>query len=99
MHSALQDEENTCYVSISGDVGLSDEAALKRIEASVRAAPQIAVDVGELKYADTTFLRFLLRLKSQPNKTARDAIRLVRASRRLQRLLEVTGLLRAFQLR
>jgi anti-anti-sigma factor len=54
------------------------------------------MDVADLEYADTSFLRFLLRLKKHENKANPNAIRLVRVNRRLRRLLEITGLSRVF---
>jgi anti-anti-sigma factor len=85
-----------CIVRIGGDVDLSCMPALAELEKKLVAPSAVVMDVADLEYADTSFLRFLLRLKKHENKAQRDAIRLVRVNRRLRRLLEITGLSRVF---
>jgi anti-anti-sigma regulatory factor len=55
------------------------------------------IDVKDLDYVDTTFLRFLLSVKHQPNKGAWESIAIRHAGRHLRRLLEVTGLIKVFK--
>jgi anti-anti-sigma factor len=83
-------------VTIGGDVDITCMPALAKLEEKLTAPSQVVVDVADLQYADTSFLRFLLRLKKHENKSAPQAIKLVRVNRRLQRLLEITGLSRTF---
>lgn len=66
--------------------------ALTTLEHQLSPQPAVVVDVAKLGYADTNFLRFLIRLKKHENKSATQAVRLVRVGRRLRRLLEITGL-------
>jgi anti-anti-sigma factor len=79
---------NVCEVRVAGTADLASAAALADLEANLRDYTFVALDVAELECADTTFLRFLLRLRSAPDRQ----VKLVRVSRRLQRLLDVTGL-------
>jgi anti-anti-sigma factor len=96
MNNAIDSESHIRVIRISGDVDILRAPELAELENELSAESNVILDVGDLKYADTTFLRFLLRLRAQSNKSGRDSIRLVRATRRLQRLLEVTGLDRMF---
>jgi anti-anti-sigma factor len=79
-------------VRISGEVGPASSPELAELEVDLDSQPSVVVDVSELEYVDPVFLRFLLRLKKQPNKAQRKAIRLVGVSPRMSRLLEATGL-------
>jgi anti-anti-sigma factor len=85
-----------CIVRFCGDVDLTCAPALGDLAQELSQRPRVIVDVAKLEYADTTFLRFLLSLRRQENKSDREAIRLTRVSRRLRRLLEITGLIRVF---
>lgn len=61
--------------------------------ATLTGGSQIVVmDVAQLKYADTTFLRFLLGLK----KDGAD-VRLAGLNRRCRRVFDVTGLTQHFE--
>jgi len=88
--------EKPCVVTISGDVDVTCTEALAGLEKELAAPSCVIMDVADLEYADTSFLRFLLHLKKHENKCEPDAIRLVNVSRRLRRLLEITGLSRVF---
>lgn len=85
-----------CVLRISGEVDMSDAENLKRIEREVGDRPNIIVNAEGLRYVDTTFLRFLLRLREHKNSTQRRSVRVVGASRGLRRVLEITGLSRYF---
>jgi len=87
---------SACVVSISGEVDLTCASELTTLEKELAEPDSIVFDVTGLEYADTTFLRFLLRLRAHGNKSRRTAIRLVGVGRRLQRLFEVTGLSHLF---
>jgi anti-sigma B factor antagonist len=92
----IQSWPEPCVVTISGDVDVTSAEALAGIQKELAPSSRVVVDVADLEYADTSFLRFLLHLKKHENKSERDAIRLVHVSRRLRRLLEITGLSRVF---
>jgi anti-anti-sigma factor len=98
MNSVITSKNNTLIASISGDVDIFHEDALKQIERDAEAVPNFVVDAEKLHYTDTVFLRFLLRIRSQPNKGTRDSVRIVHATRQLRRVLEVTGLTKMFTL-
>jgi len=85
-----------CVLTIHGDVDVTCMPALAELEKTLAPPCAVVVDVADLRYADTSFLRFLLRLKKHQNKSKPGAIRLVRVNRRLRRLLEITGLARVF---
>jgi anti-sigma B factor antagonist len=87
----LTSTTDSCIVRISGEVDISSETALERIEEEVAPASRVVIDASNLKYADTAFLRFLIRVSKQPNK-GRDSVRVVGATRQLRRVFEVTGL-------
>ncbi len=94
--TCVTDSTGSCRVAISGDVDLTSAPALAELERALVPASSVVLDVADMEYADTSFLRFLLRLKEHENKTERAAITLVRVSRRLRRVLEITGLHRLF---
>jgi len=92
----IQSWPEPCVLTISGDVDVTCTEALAGIQKELAPSSRVVIDVADLEYADTSFLRFLLHLKKHENKSERDAIRLVHVSRRLRRLLEITGLGRVF---
>ena len=85
-----------CLVRITGDIDLTSAPELATLEMELEGAAQVVLDVAGLDYSDTTFLRFLLRLRAHANKTEHAAVRLVGVRRNLQRVLDVTGLSRVF---
>lgn len=85
-----------CLVRITGDVDLTSEPELATLERELESAALVVLDLAGLKHSDTTFLRFLIRLRAHANKTDHPAVRLVGVGRNLQRVLDVTGLSRVF---
>jgi anti-anti-sigma factor len=81
---------------MAGDVDLSHARRLELLEASLAGESCVVVDASALQFCDTTFLRFLLHLKEQPNKADRDGVRLAAPSQTLERILHVTGLYKMF---
>lgn len=65
---------------------------LSRIAALAGDSRIVVMDVRELKYADTTFLRFLLGLKKDG-----AAVRLAGLNRRCRHVFDVTGLTSHFE--
>lgn len=98
MQTITVTQEQPRVVHISGDVDWVRATELAQLEKELADSSNVVLDVGDVKYVDTTFLRFLLRLRTHANKSTRDSVRLIRATRRLRRLLEVTGLTRTFAL-
>lgn len=98
MDSVITSTSNTLVARISGDVDIFNEDALKQIERYAEPVPTVVVDTEKLHYTDTAFLRFLLRIRSQPNKGTRDSVRIIHPTRQLRRVLEVTGLTNMFTL-
>lgn len=98
MQSAMDLQDEPRVVHIKGDIDLVRAPELEKLANELASSSNVVLDVGDVQYVDTTFLRFLLRLRAQENKTSRESIRLVGATRRLRRLLDVTGLTRSFAL-
>lgn len=84
-----------CVLHFSGEVDMTDAGNLKEVQREVQDS-HVIVDVEGLRYADTTFLRFLLRLREQVKSTRDGSVRVVGANRTVRRVLEVTGLSRYF---
>jgi anti-anti-sigma factor len=85
-----------CVLPIAGDMDLSQAPRLTLLEADLASESCVVVDASGLKFCDTTFLRFLMHLKAQPNKTERHGVRLAAPSATLERILRVTGLHKMF---
>jgi len=98
MQITVDAHEQPRVIHISGDVDFNRAPELAQIEQELQDSSNVILDVGDVKYVDTTFLRFLLRLRTHSNKSTRESVRLMRATRRLRRLLDVTGLTRTFAL-
>ncbi len=98
MNSVVTSAIETPVVRISGDVDVFSEDALKQLERELEATPNVVIDVENMRYVDTAFLRFLLRVRQQPNKGERSSVRILHATRQLRRVMEVTGLSRVFTL-
>ena len=88
--------EAGCVLRIAGEVDVTDTEHLQEVERDMRGRRNIIVDVQKLRYSDTTFLRFLLRLRERTHGTAGGSVRVVGANRTMRRVLEVTGLSRYF---
>jgi anti-anti-sigma factor len=78
-----------CVLRFSGEVDMTDAADLKQLERETHDS-NVIVDVANLRYADTTFLRFLIRLRRH------GSVRLIGANQTVRRVLDVTGLSRYF---
>jgi len=74
-------------VRIGGEIDIASGSLLSRISALASDSQIVVMDVERLKYADTTFLRFLLDLKR-----AGREVRLAGLNPRCRRVFEVTGL-------
>ncbi len=85
-----------CVARICGDVDVTCLTQLTELENALIEPARVVIDVEDLRYADTSFLRFLLRLRTHENKRERGSVRLVHVHQRLHRLLEITGLIRVF---
>jgi anti-anti-sigma factor len=62
------------------------------IEEDVRDCPYIVLDVTGMDFADSTYFRFLIRVLTYAGEKNGGSIHLVGANRRLQHILEATGL-------
>lgn len=82
-------------IAISGDIDLSSADELFRLEERLFGRQSIVLDVTELKHVDSTFLRFLVKLKARDQSTT---VKLVGVKPQLRRILEITGLSRTFVL-
>jgi anti-anti-sigma factor len=98
MTSQTKAIENASLVKLSGDIDMSCAEELLRLEKALTQPAQVIFDVSELGYVDTTFLRFLVHVKHQANKTASNAIKLTGVRKGLRRVMEITGLSRRFVL-
>ena len=83
-----------CEIRLAGYADLSSASVLASLESQLREETSIVLHVAELEFADTTFLRFLLRLRSLSGQSR--SVTLVGVTSRLMRILEVTGLSRIF---
>lgn len=97
MYDAYMEAKGTAaLVRFRGEIDIADQEWLTQLARSTEASDTIIVDVHGLRYADTTFLRFLLTLKRSPSRRAADAVRLVRAGKHVKRVLQVTGMTSLF---
>jgi len=83
-----------CLVTVMGDADVTSYRALLALEEDVRDFPYLVLDVAEMDFADTTFLRFLMRVLTYARERSGGSLHLVGVNRHLQRVLEVTGLSR-----
>ncbi len=84
-------------VRMSGEIDLTCAAKLSRLEKSLKDPDCVVIDLSSAQYVDTTFLRFLMRLKRHSNKVDRAAVKIVGVDRRMRRIFEITGLSRIFE--
>ncbi|HEX8805468.1 MAG TPA: STAS domain-containing protein [Candidatus Aquilonibacter sp.] len=87
-------EEGAAAIAVSGDVDLSSAYELSQLEKRLFGKETIVFDVGALSHVDSTFLRFLVELQAHRH----TPVKLVGVQPRLRRILEITGLSRAFVL-
>src|ERR1700758_1109946 len=85
--------ENESAIELSGDI---DSAS--PLEKKLNGRENIVFDVAGVEHVDTTFLRFLVRLKEHAAKEHCATAELVGVTPKLHRILEVTGLARMFPL-
>lgn len=83
-------------VTMSGDIDITCGPELSKLEKRLVKSDSVVIDVTNVHFVDTTFLRFLLRLRRHANKTERSAIKVIGVRPRLRRIFEVTGLMRLF---
>jgi anti-anti-sigma factor len=83
-------------VRVVGCADISSAASLAALEEHLRDDSEVVLNVAEMVFADTTFLRFLVRLRPFPYSKDRRSITLIGVSRQLKRVLEITGLGRFF---
>lgn len=86
-----------CQVNMFGSADLAAAPALKHLEDLLSKESDIVMDVAALEYADSTFLRFLLRVRSGGNSGKEVSLKLTGVSPRIERMLNVTGLSRLFR--
>lgn len=80
-------------VTIAGCADLLADAALRRLERHLRGRSNIVFNLARLEYADTTFLRFLIRLQSRAHSEKQNInIKLIGVGPQLIRLLELAKL-------
>ena len=79
-----------------GDIDMLSAARLAKLEKELADHECVIIDVSEVTHVNRTFLRFLRRLKDQPNKADRSAIKIVGLSRHMRRIFEITGLYTIF---
>ena len=88
--------ENASVVTLSGDIDLASAGALSLLEKKLDGRENIIFDVAGLEHFDTTFLRFLVRLRKHVAQEQSGTVELVGVKPQLQRILEITGLARTF---
>lgn len=84
-------------VRIAGAADLTSAPALEQLEKLLRDRNNIVLDVAKLEFADTTFLRFLIRLRGRARDRGHANVKLVGVGKHLQRILEITGLSMLFK--
>jgi anti-anti-sigma regulatory factor len=89
----------SAVVRLIGCADVSSAAALALLEAQLCSDSDVTLNVAAMYFGDTTFLRFLVRLKPFPYSDNPRAITLVGVSPQLKRALEITGLARFLQWR
>ena len=80
--------EETCEARIAGCADVVSTAILGELAEELHDYRSVVLDVSALDVCDTTFMRFLLRLREP----GRRAVRVLGARAQLKRLLETTGL-------
>jgi anti-anti-sigma factor len=83
-------------VYIAGSADLTSAPALEQLEKQLRDRSNIIINVAKLEFADTTFLRFLIRLRTRAREQGHINVKLIGVGKHLQRVLEITGLSKLF---
>jgi anti-anti-sigma factor len=89
-------QEHASAIALSGDIDIASAGALSLLERKLLGRENIVFDVTGLKHVDSTFLRFLVNLKDHVARDRSATVELVGVTPRLRRILEITGLARAF---
>jgi anti-anti-sigma factor len=89
-------QEHATVTALSGDIDVASAGALAQLEKKLAFRDKIVFDVTGLRHFDSTFLRFLVRLKEHVARDRAATIELVGVTPRLRRILHITGLARAF---
>lgn len=90
--------ENESSIELSGDIDLASSGTLSLLEKKLHGRENIVFDVRGLQHVDTTFLRFLVRLREHAVNEEFTAVELIGVKPNLRRILEITGLARMFAL-
>jgi anti-anti-sigma factor len=90
--------DNESAIELSGDVDLTSSGILSLLEKKLHGREAIVFDVAGLEHVDSTFLRFLVRLKQHAAKGELATVTLIGVRPNLRRILEITGLARMFSL-
>lgn len=85
-----------CTVVMAGDVDISCKLALQTLESQLAGSERVVVNVSGVRYSDTTFLHFLLKVRKRPTAPGGAQLTLVGVNPQLRRVLEATGLQRLF---
>lgn len=88
--------ENESSIELSGDIDLASSGTLSLLEKKLHGRENIVFDVRGLQHVDTTFLRFLVRLREHAVNEEFTAVELIGVKPNLRRILEITGLARMF---
>jgi anti-anti-sigma factor len=84
-------------VFIAGSADLTSAPALEQLEKQLRNRHNVVINVAKLEFADTTFLRFLVRLRSRAREKRRPTmVKLVGVGKHFERVLQITGLSKVF---
>jgi anti-anti-sigma factor len=84
-------------VCITGSADFTSAPALEQLEKHLRIRSHIVLNVAKLEFVDTTFLRFLIRLRAPASGRHPATVKLVGVGEPLQRALQVTGLRTLFK--
>jgi len=87
---------NELIVRLSGEIDLSRVPNLVRLEKQLSKEDSVVIDLSDVTYFDTTFLRFLRNLRKQPNKGDRSSIKIVGFHNKFRRIFELTGFSKIF---
>ncbi|GIH93240.1 STAS domain-containing protein [Planobispora siamensis] len=95
---ALDHEEpEACVLRLTGELDYTTSVHLKDALDDLGACRNLIADVSQLTFCDSTGLRMLLNAR-QTITTSGGVVALVGANARLNRILNLTGLARAFSL-
>jgi anti-sigma B factor antagonist len=92
------DREGVTVLAVSGDIDMTASREFgRRLESGVRAASgDVVLDLVRVRHLDSTALRALLRGRQVAEE--RGALLVIACGRRVQHVLEVTGLEQVFDI-